>query len=443
MSLLPLNRPRLKTRPLGMMVLSLSLALYSNAGFLVSLSYSQIPPTPDIPPMEDNPGDWDWEDRDWEDRDWEDRDWEDRDWEDRVEEVDEFFPKPEDEELIFTPTDPIPPLGDTPDSFEDTPSNQFKPYRLGIGDGLIIRVPRFPEFETSTRVNLEGDITVPLVGQLNVQGLTLAEVKEKVRFELTSRFLRTDPQLIVSLQGQRSTLITLAGEIVRPGYYGLPPGADAVDAILAGGGTTQQADLRSVLVRRTLVDGTVIEQELDLLGPLQQGEALPDLPLQGGDAVIVTQREIGEEGDYDTFLAAQSNVSRELITVRVLNYAGGGLGALQLQNGSSFLDAMTQIAPNTDEANLRNIALIRFDPEQGRPVTQQIDGKSALMGNMSQDVPLKHNDVIVVGRSLIAKVSYALNIFTRPFRDVLGFLLFFQQLQQGAESLFGPGGTTE
>ncbi|NEO28715.1 MAG: polysaccharide export protein, partial [Kamptonema sp. SIO4C4] len=192
-----------------------------------------------------------------------------------------------------------------------------------------------------------------------------------------------------------------------------------------------------------LQDGTVIEQELNLLTPLQQGRALPDLPLQGGDAVVISKRDVGEEGDYDTFLAAQSNVSREVITVRVLNYAGGGLGALQLQNGSTFLDAMTQIAPNTDEANLRNIALIRFDPEQGRAITQQIDGKSALMGDMTQDVPLKNNDVIVVGRSLIAKVSYALNIFTRPFRDVLGFLLFFQQLEQGAESLFGPGGTEE
>jgi polysaccharide export outer membrane protein len=49
--------------------------------------------------------------------------------------------------------------------------------------------------------------------------------------------------------------------------------------------------------------------------------------------------------------------------------------------------------------------------------------------------------VVVVNRNLIARITYALNTVTQPFRDVLGFLLFFQQLDEAATSLFGPGGT--
>jgi len=84
------------------------------------------------------------------------------------------------------------------------------------------------------------------------------------------------------------------------------------------------------------------------------------------------------------------------------------------------------------------LALMRFDPEQGRPVTQVLNVRQALMGDLSQDVPLEDEDVIVIGRSLIARISYALNLFTRPFRDILGFLLFFREIGDSADTLFSP-----
>jgi polysaccharide export outer membrane protein len=46
--------------------------------------------------------------------------------------------------------------------------------------------------------------------------------------------------------------------------------------------------------------------------------------------------------------------------------------------------------------------------------------------------------VIVIGRNLVERISYAINTVTRPFRDTLGFILFFEQLRTGAKNLFGP-----
>ena len=51
---------------------------------------------------------------------------------------------------------------------------------------------------------------------------------------------------------------------------------------------------------------------------------------------------------------------------------------------------------------------------------------------------LENNDVIVIGRTLVARVTYVLNTFTQPFRDILGFVFFFQSLVDSASSLFGP-----
>jgi polysaccharide export outer membrane protein len=228
---------------------------------------------------------------------------------------------------------------------------------------------------------------------------------------------------------------------VRPGYYTLPPGSQLSAALLTAGGTTSIADLRSVVVRRrSPVTNAIIEQQVDIFTPLQNGTSLPELRLQDGDAVIVSKLEVGTTEDYDRRLVSRSSVAQQQIAIRVLSYAGGGLGTLNLPNGSTFVDALTAISPDLDNARLGRIALIRFDPEKGKALTQQLDGKDALMGDVSQNVPLQHNDVIVIGRNLIGRITFALNTFTQPFRDILGFLLFFDSLQESASDLFGPGG---
>ncbi|NEO87469.1 MAG: polysaccharide export protein, partial [Spirulina sp. SIO3F2] len=188
----------------------------------------------------------------------------------------------------------------------------------------------------------------------------------------------------------------------------------------------------------SLLDGSVVEQTIDLLTPLQTGTPLESMFLLNGDAIIVSRLTPEQQAEYDHELAARNNLGQATITVRVLNKPGNRLGAIQLPNGSTFVDALTTLGPNTTDSNLSSIALIRFDPEQGRPVTQKLNGRRALLGDSTQDVLLENDDVIVVGRSLIANVSNALNQFTRPFRDVLGFLLFFREIGDSADSIFSP-----
>jgi polysaccharide export outer membrane protein len=192
--------------------------------------------------------------------------------------------------------------------------------------------------------------------------------------------------------------------------------------------------LRTIVVRRrSLQNNSFVEQRIDLFTPLQNGTSLPALRLQDGDAVIVPQLEVGTANDYDRRLVSRSSVAQQQINIRVLSYPNGRIGNVTLPNGSTFVDALTAIAPNPDNVRLRQIALIRFDPEQGKAVTQQLDGKSALMGDVSQDVPLQNDDVLVVGRNLIGRVTYALSLITQPFTNILSFRNFFTNLS----GLFG------
>lgn len=332
---------------------------------------------------------------------------------------------------------PIPPVGyPAPQPVRVQPSPQFNRYRLGIGDAIAVNVLRFPDLSFQAQINQEGNVITPLLGSVPLVGLTLQEAQQRIRSGLNRYVI--EPQVSLSLVNQRPVQVTVTGEVIRPGYYTLGPGSQLAPALLVAGGATTQADLRSVIVRRSLVNGSILEQRVDLFTPLQNGQSLPELRLQDGDALVIPRLEVGTTQDYDRNLVSRSSVAQPSINIRVLSYANGGIGNVTLANGSTFVDVLAAIAPSPDAANLRKIALIRFDPEQGKAVTQQLDGKAALLGNVSQNVPLQNNDVIVVGRSLVSKVTYALNVFTQPFRDVLGFLLFFDSLRDSASNLFSP-----
>ncbi|ACC79237.1 polysaccharide biosynthesis/export family protein [Nostoc punctiforme] len=361
------------------------------------------------------------------------------------------------------------------------------PYRLGIGDGISVSVQRFPDLSFQALINPEGNIVVPLLGTVSLQGLTLEEAQEKIRLGLNryvvdpvivlalaaqrqdlsfqavispegnivvpqvgtvslqgltleeaqekirlglSRFF-PDPIVVVSLAGTRPVQVTVSGEIFRPGIYPINSATPRVaDALLISGGSTLNADLRQIQVRRKLIDGSVISQTIDLYAALQNGGSIPNLRLQDGDAILVPRREVGNDDGYDRNLVARSSLATPQIRVRVLNYAAGGLSIQALPNGSTFVDALGGV--NLDTANLRDIALVRFDPEQGKAVTQKLDAKKALGGDASQNVALQDNDVIVVGRNLIGRITNFLTTITQPFFNVQSFLRFFDNFGGGS-----------
>lgn len=233
--------------------------------------------------------------------------------------------------------------------------------------------------------------------------------------------------------------VTIVGEVVKPGFYTLPAGFGRVSAaILAAGGATITADLRSVIVCRVTVDGRVIEDKVDLYTPLQEATGLPNVSLSNGDSVIIPQLPLQDPKDYDRRLVANSTLVSQLITVRILSNAGGAIGSVQLPNGSTFVDVLNNVPLQT--ANLNEIMLVRFDPEQGQAVTQTLNAKNVLRGNPEDNILLQDEDVIIIDRNFATNISYFLNSFTQPFRDILGFVLFFRELSDSAEDLFGPTG---
>ena len=344
------------------------------------------------------------------------------------------------------PPPPAPPLL-TPQRFDAILGNPSPPrfdlYRLGPGDAVFVSVQRFPDLSFQATLDIQGNVIVPIEGAVSLEGLTLQAAQEKIR-RIYDQYV-VNPDVTLTLTAQRPVQVTILGEVQRPGFYPLPS-PQVSTALLSAGGSTNLADLRAISVQRRLDNGEIIEENIDLFTPLKEGEALPDLRLEDGDVLVIPRLDVSTLDEYDRFLVSRSTIAQQQITIRVLNYASGGdarsgggnISNITVPNGSRFLDAIGQLRINPSRARLGDIALIRFDPESGQPITASIDARKALRGDVSQNPPLEDSDVVVVGRNLVARITFALNQFTLPFRDILGFLLFFDSIADAADDLFRP-----
>lgn len=315
----------------------------------------------------------------------------------------------------------------------------FETYRLGPGDGIAVEVQRFSDLNFQATLDLQGNVTVPLAGTVNLTGLTPEQAQDRL-YTLYDQYV-VEPQISLTLTAQRPVEVTIVGAVPRPGVYPLAePNLSA--ALVTAGGATTLADLRAVQVRRPLSNGEVVEHTVDLFTPLHQGDSIPQVRLQNGDVVAVPQLTPTGLAEYDRTLVAISTLAKPEITVRIMNRATGGrgtearFGAITLRNGSSFLDALAQAGVNPDLAAYHRIAVIRFNPATGSAETVIVDAQAAINGDAAHNIPLQDNDVLVVDRNTLARVTFALNTVTQPFRDVLGFLLFFDSFGESTGELF-------
>lgn len=326
--------------------------------------------------------------------------------------------------LLSVPGTPITPA---------TLSESFDGYHLGPGDSIFVSVQRYPDLSFQATLDLQGNVVLPIEGAISLKGLTLAQAKAKIR-GLYDRYVTfdvgSDREVSLTLVAQRGVQVTILGAVQRPGFYPLTEPTVAT-ALLTAGGATRTSDLRTIQIQRRIPQGNGFVEarvDVDLFTPLKEGSPLPEVRLENGDVMIIPELEPSDFTNYDRHLVARSTLAQPIINVRFLNYAGGrgSLGTINLNNGSTFLDAVSLLGVNPDTANLGDIALIRYDPETGRAATVNVDAKMAIRGDITQNPPLEDSDVIVVGRNLVGRLSFAIQTITRPFRDVIGFTNFFE-----------------
>lgn len=131
-----------------------------------------------------------------------------------------------------------------------------EPYRLGPGDVLRAGVYEHPELSTpiqsdlpGTRVDLEGNLSLPLLGPVPVAGLTLSEAHEQVTAAYAQYLL--EPRVDLSIVSYGARRVHLYGEFQAPGAVVLDRPLTIYEGLSLGGGFTSGCDRdRIVHLRR-------------------------------------------------------------------------------------------------------------------------------------------------------------------------------------------------
>lgn len=162
--------------------------------------------------------------------------------------------------------------------------------QLGSGDSISVHVYGQSDMDGIVAVAEDGTISLPLIGSVNVIGLSPIEAARRVEEELKNRQVLVDPQVTIAVVQSHSQRVSVLGEVHTPGRYPIDASTTLIDLLAQAGGITPLG-ANFVYVLRPDTAGHTSRYKVDLKGIANDKDALPMQTLQGGDSVYVPQAE--------------------------------------------------------------------------------------------------------------------------------------------------------
>lgn len=196
---------------------------------------------------------------------------------------------------------------------------------IGVGDQIFITVFGQPDMSAEVTVNDNLQVTLPLIGTLKVGGLTPPTIEKLISQRLKEGQYLLNPEVSIQVRQVRSQMMSVLGEVQKPGRFVIAGKMTILDALATAGGLTQRADSNAILIRRSVLKGSESQrQEITV----SMGQILDstkddiDLELKNDDVVFVAQQklfyvfgEVRKPGAYP--------MEPELNVMRVLSISGG------------------------------------------------------------------------------------------------------------------------
>src|SRR5437867_2375151 len=227
------------------------------------------------------------------------------------------------------------PKADTNTGVHRTPNAD---YRLGANDVIRVQVFGEDDLNTETRVSGDGKITLPLLGILEIKGLSVKETEELIVQRLSEGFLK-NPRVSIYITKYRNVYVS--GEVKNPGGYPYEDGLTVLKAITLAGGFTDKASKASrgrVKIKR--MKGTQEETV-----PVQlEDSVLPD------DIVVVPEYQ-------NVYVSGQVRTP----------------GGYPYEEGLTVLKAVTLAGGFTDKASKRGIQIKRSKGKEEESLSVKLE----------------------------------------------------------------------
>lgn len=207
---------------------------------------------------------------------------------------------------------------------------------IGPGDLLDLTVYHVPELILRVRVDENGSVRLPLIGDMHLSGDTVREAEEQIARELIQKQMVKDPQVSLLVAEFATQGITVTGEVNMPGIYPLMGPHRLYDAISAAGGLTVKAGRTISIIHRDDPD----QPEIVRL-PSSDSIAKANVMVQSGDTVVVMKAGV-------------------VYVVGEVHHPGAFL--MENNTSISILKAIALAQGTTNVASLKHACIIRKGP---------------------------------------------------------------------------------
>lgn len=200
---------------------------------------------------------------------------------------------------------------------------------LGAGDVVKLSVYGNPDLALETRISEAGTITFPLVGQVEIGGLSVAAAEKKIGNLLERGGYLKKAQVNMIVTTLQSQQVAVLGHVNRPGRYPVEGKRSVLDLLaMAGGMSAEGGDAISLVRNRK---GAVTRETIDIVQMVRSGQLDQNMEVAGGDVIYVERAPrfyiVGEVQRPGAF-----KVERSMTVLQALS-AGGGLTARGTDRG--------------------------------------------------------------------------------------------------------------
>lgn len=191
---------------------------------------------------------------------------------------------------------------------------------LGSGDVLKITVYDHPDLTLDTRVSETGTITFPLLGEVAVAGISVAQAQKKIAYLLDNGKFIHDAHVNILVTLMQSQQVSVLGQVNRPGRYPIDGRHSVLDLLALAGGVSVDAGDTATLIRNS--NNKAEKEVIDITDIVRSGDLKMNVELQGGDILFVERTprfyiygEVQHAGAY--------RLERNMTVLQALSVGGG------------------------------------------------------------------------------------------------------------------------
>jgi polysaccharide export outer membrane protein len=211
--------------------------------------------------------------------------------------------------------------------------------QLGPGDSVSIQVYGQPDMSATVYVSDDGTIPVPLVGMVQVGGLSPSQASNRIEAALRNGNFLVDPHVTLTVVQSRSQRVSVLGSVGTPGRYPIESNTSIFDLLAQAGGVTEAGSDVVYLIRQDK-DGKEVRYPIDLKGLADSHRAISTQTLKGGDTVFVPK-------------AQQFSIYGEVATP----------GRYRVEPGMTVIEAIARAGGITQRGSQRRVEIKRKLPD--------------------------------------------------------------------------------